>query len=65
MKKQNKHVIIQYNSIKEFIVICKDVDIHYCMEICDYLNRLHTGLRYTFFENNYFKANENNLLEIL
>lgn len=65
MKRKAKHVIIQYNSIKEFTVIAKDVDIHYCREICNYLKELHPGLRYIYFEVNYFKANKDNLKELL
>ena len=64
-KAKTKNVIIQYNTIGEFVVIAKGVDIHYSQEICKHLRELHIGLKYEYYTEQYFKANKDRFQSLL
>jgi hypothetical protein len=53
--------IVQYNCIGEWVVVAKNVDVHYCKEICNFLRTLHPQFKYEYFKNEYITANKDNL----
>ena len=59
LKRNNS--IVQYNSIGEWVVIAKNVDVLYCKEICYALRTLHPDMNYQYFRNEYITANKENL----
>jgi hypothetical protein len=61
MKTKKDNSIVQINCINQIEIIAKNVDIHYCIEICNFLKELHPAFRYVYAKTEYIKNNKDNL----
>ena len=65
MKPKQDNSIIQLNDdLKEYVIIAKNVDIHYSIEICEHLQKIHPKFRYTYYKTKYLQANKDFLDKI-
>ena len=65
MKNKQDNSIIQLNDdLKQHIIIAKNVDVHYCIEICGFLQSLHPNFRYTYYKTKYLQINKDVLDKI-
>ena len=54
---KKKYSIVQINCIGEYVIIAKNVDVNYSIEICNYLKSIHPQLDYQFHTDVYIKSN--------
>ena len=54
---KKKYSIVQINCIGEWVIIAKNVDVNYSIEICAYLKSIHSQLDYQYHTDEYIKSN--------
>ena len=65
MKNKQDNCIIQLNDdLKQYVIIAKNVDVNYCIEICSHLQSLHPQFRYTYYKTKYLQMNKDVLDKI-
>ena len=65
MKNKQDNSIIQLNDyLKQYVIIARNVDVHYCIEICSHLQSIHPNFRYTYYKTKYLQNNKDILDQI-